>query len=148
MCRKLHSELPEGVVEAGLHRSDRDLDDLGDLGEVEAVQVVQDDDDLVLRPERVHALEDDPPALAALGRFARGLAFGREILRAVLQGAEGDAFPRPAVVRGVARDAIEPRPQGVAGLEALDRAARAGERVEHYLFRGPRTLRDRAAEAV
>src|SRR5690349_22964517 len=100
MCRKLHSELPEGVVEARLHRPDRDLDDLRDLREVETVQIVKDHDDLVLRPKLIDALEDDTTALATLGGLARRFALGREVLRtALLERAEGDALPRTAVVR-------------------------------------------------
>ena len=56
MCRKLQTELAQGVMQAGLHRADRDLHDLRDLREVQTVQVVEENDDLVLGPQRVDAL--------------------------------------------------------------------------------------------
>ena len=43
VCRKMHSETAERVVQTGFHRPDRTLDDFRDLRQVQAVQVVQHD---------------------------------------------------------------------------------------------------------
>jgi len=49
----MRSQAPQRVVEARFHRSDRAVHDLGDLGEVQAVHVMEDDDDPMLRTQRV-----------------------------------------------------------------------------------------------
>ena len=135
-------------MEPRLHGPDRDLDDLGDLGQMQPVQVMEHDDDLVLRAKCVDALQDDPPALGPLRRLARRFTLGGDVLGPVIQRAEADALPRPAVVRQIDCDAVQPWPQRVVRLETLDRAVGAREGVDDDLLRGGRVLRDRQAEAV
>jgi hypothetical protein len=105
-------------------------------------------DDLVLRAKSVDALQDDPPALGPFGGLARRFTLGGDVFGAVVERAEADTLPRPPVVREVDCDAVQPRPQGVVGLETLDRAVGAREGVDDDLLGGGRILRDREAETV
>src|SRR4029079_12355064 len=76
----------------------------------------------------------------------RAVAALHDLFGDVLDGAEDDALARPAVVRQVDRDPIQPGTQGAFGLEPRERAVRAGERVDDDLLGVRGILRDRQTE--
>ena len=98
---------------------------------------MQDDDDPVLGTERVHGLQHQTAELGELGEGGgRAVLVGDCLVDDVVERGEHDVLPRPAVVRKIHRNAIEPRPQRIVWFESSERPVRAGERIDGDLFRG------------